>query len=359
MPQNKNQHFVPRCALKPFSLDGAGFAINLFNISRTLAIKSAPLKSQCARDYLYGKGNTSAEGLLARLEGQYARIMANLSASGELSEADKDWLRLFIAIQQRRTEAAIKQMRELRRSMAETIFAHAPEQLPANDETDTQMMFMSLRLGLQFKKYIDDLKLVVFVNGTAIDFVTSDHPAIMTNRYHLQKLNQNSFGMANSGALITMPLTPRLSLMAYDTNVYTIPNASGTSTVALNRRADINALNQIQYLSADRNIYFQSWNDADRIASEIGEVAKVRASAGASSKTFVRDYSGDGAGEVYRTGSAEEEAAARETIVTTSFRQPVPISWPSVLKYRSKPRTFSNGSAVGHLRKAEWLEARD
>jgi hypothetical protein len=83
MPENKNQHFVPRCALKPFSLDGAGLAINLFNIPRARAIQNAPVKSQCARDYLYGKGEKSAEGLLARLEGNYARIVSHLSSGSQ------------------------------------------------------------------------------------------------------------------------------------------------------------------------------------------------------------------------------------------------------------------------------------
>jgi hypothetical protein len=69
MPEKKNQHFVPRCALKPFSLDGAGAAINLFNISRAREIRNAPVKGQCARDYLYGSGENSLEDSLVELEG--------------------------------------------------------------------------------------------------------------------------------------------------------------------------------------------------------------------------------------------------------------------------------------------------
>ena len=114
-------------------------------------------------------------------------------------------------------------------------------------------------------------------------------------------------------------------------------------------------INQIQYLSADKNIYFRSWNDADRIGSEVSALAEKRAQVGAVSQMLVRDYNHHGHGEVYRRGSAHEEANAIETIVTTSFRQPEPTTWPSVLKFRSKPKTFCNGSAVGHVRKAEWL----
>jgi Protein of unknown function (DUF4238) len=153
MPENKNQHFVPRCALKPFSRDGAGLAINLFNISRARAIQNAPVKSQCARDYLYGKGEKSAEDLLARLEEQYASIVLRLSDGLDIGAEDEKLLRLFLAIQQRRTESAINQMRELTNSMADKVYARAPEHRPDEKRTDAQMMLVSLKLAMEFLKY--------------------------------------------------------------------------------------------------------------------------------------------------------------------------------------------------------------
>jgi hypothetical protein len=143
--------------------------------------------------------------------------------------------------------------------------------------------------------------------------------------------------------------------MAYDQNVYTMPNATGRARVDLTRIDDVYAMNQIQYLSADKNMYLRSWNDAERISSEVSELAKMRAQVGAVSQMLVRDYNHHAHSEVYRRGSADEEANAIETIVMTSFRQPEPTKWPCLLKFCSKPKTFFNGSAVGHVRKAEWL----
>lgn len=34
MASNKNQHFVPRCHLRPFTRDTEGKVINLFNLDR-------------------------------------------------------------------------------------------------------------------------------------------------------------------------------------------------------------------------------------------------------------------------------------------------------------------------------------
>jgi Protein of unknown function (DUF4238) len=247
-------------------------------------------------------------------------------------------------------------MRDLTNSMADKVFARAPEHRPDDvNRTDAQMMHASLALAMEFLKYEADLKLAILANRTKTDFVISDHPAVLTNRFYFQRLQKRSFGVSSSGAMILMPLSPRLSLMAYDQNVYTMPNDTGRAYVDFTRIDDVYAINQIQYLSADKNIYFRFWNDADRIGSEVSALAKKRAQVGAVSQMLVRDYNHHGHGEVYRRGSADEEANAIEAIVMTSFRQPEPTTWPSVLKFRSKPKTFCNDSAVGHVRKAEWL----
>ncbi|WP_107355944.1 DUF4238 domain-containing protein [Rhodopseudomonas palustris] len=68
MPDNKNQHYVPRCLLKPFTLNGDGRSINVFNMARERSIANAPVKSQCSRDYFYGRDDLRSEKVLADLE---------------------------------------------------------------------------------------------------------------------------------------------------------------------------------------------------------------------------------------------------------------------------------------------------
>src|SRR5439155_750653 len=55
MATNKNQHFVPRCYLRPFTLDSGGLAITLLNIDRMKFVEGAPVKHQCSGDYFYGE----------------------------------------------------------------------------------------------------------------------------------------------------------------------------------------------------------------------------------------------------------------------------------------------------------------
>ena len=263
MPAHKNQHFVPRCALKPFSLDGAGLAINLYNIAGKRAVQNAPVKGQCARDYLYGKDSLRTEKLLAGLERHYSRIVTQLSEDGALSDDDKIWLRAFSLVQVRRTELAIQQMRDMGESLADTVYARAPDQRPEDTRTDAHLMRESLSYAARFLDYVKDLKVTIFRNRTTTDFITCDHPAVMTNRFHFQKLHSNHFGVSSSGAMLSLPLSPRLSAIFYDGLVYSLPNASGTPFIEIKKSEDIEAINELQLLSASKNIYFKRWEDAE------------------------------------------------------------------------------------------------
>jgi Protein of unknown function (DUF4238) len=278
MPAQKNHHFVPRCALKPFTLNSGGAAINLFNIPRNRAISNAPVRGQCARVYLYG-ADLKLENMLVRLEGQYARIVSHVSAGHPLCNADHEWLHLFATIQLRRTARAIEEMREFSERMADVVFKYHPDQRPTDYRTDTEMMIQSLRFGLEFLKYVADLKIVVLRTKRISTFIISDNPLLMTNRFYLQRFNASNFGLANSGAILAMPLSPRLCVMYYDQGVYTVPNASGAPFVEIKKTDDAAAINEWQYLRAQNNVYFARWNDRACVQEEVENTAQRRAEA--------------------------------------------------------------------------------
>ena len=57
----------------------------------------------------------------------------------------------------------------------------------------------------------------------------------------------------------------------------------------------------------------------------------------------------------YRRASDDEASKAQEAVFLTSITHPSPSAWLSKLKFRQPVRTYSNGSAAGHVRKREWL----
>ena len=78
MPSNKKHHYVPRFYLKNFSCDSR--SISLFNIKAQKIVAEASLKSQCYRDYFYGKEPTieKALGDMEVIAAQITRFIAQL-----------------------------------------------------------------------------------------------------------------------------------------------------------------------------------------------------------------------------------------------------------------------------------------
>ncbi len=256
-----------------------------------------------------------------------------------------------------RTEHAIQDIRTLQQRTDDAIFRHHPEQKPVVAWTDAVFMKMSMQIGIGYYEYTEDLKVAVFKNLTSADFVTCDHPAVITNRFHLQRLNDTTFGISNSGVILLMPLSPQLCAVYYDGGVYSVANASGTPFVGLSRESDVRAVNGFQYLNASHNIYFSRWEDRDDVAQEATKVGEERSKAKSMATIFVRDYTSHTT-ERYRKGTPQEEATAQEAIVAASFQHPTPSSWPSQIRFRDRPKMFSNGSAIGYVRKPEWLVSR-
>ena len=112
MAENKNQHFVPRIHLRPFTVNGEGLAINLFNLDRMKAIPNAPVRNQCSGDYFYGQ-NRLLENAINFIEDPYGPIVRHLSEGSAVGSAVKIVLKRFVYLQYMRTEAASRKASEM------------------------------------------------------------------------------------------------------------------------------------------------------------------------------------------------------------------------------------------------------
>ncbi len=102
---------------------------------------------------------------------------------------------------------------------------------------------------------VDDLKVCILKNNTRTNFITSDHPAVLTNKWYFfnRKVRFRSFGIQSAGALFILPLTPKFLMLAYDKDVYSISNSGGW--VQIKNTYDIDAFNYFQLLNCQANIY--------------------------------------------------------------------------------------------------------
>ncbi len=158
MATNKNQHFVPRCYLRPFTLNEENKAINLFNIYREKPIHLTPVKHQFSRDYFYGD-NPKLENAIQFVEGSYATAINELLNDGyELNVKHKTILRRFWILQNLRTEAACKRAAEMNNEMGST-FREEAKDFKISIKESVQMAMLTY---IDSMNIADDLKVCLF-----------------------------------------------------------------------------------------------------------------------------------------------------------------------------------------------------
>lgn len=260
----------------------------------------------------------------------------------------------FAYFQSRRTQVAIDRMRESANVVEDAVFEDQHKEGRGVGLDDDSLIKDSLKMFFQSRHYIEDLKKCFVRNETARSFVTSDDPAIITNKFFMQKLGRSNFGLASSGAMLLMPLSPMFILLCYDGGVYTIPDKQ-KGFIVVKKEADVFVFNELQYLKASDNIYFENWAEATQIKSEFEAVSPRRPESWVSLTKLVQS-SDDDKGTNFRKATDEEFATAPKSMIIQSALYPSPSSWPSPLKFRNPPKTFSNGSGIGLVRKKEYLE---
>ncbi|WP_456677212.1 DUF4238 domain-containing protein [Bradyrhizobium sp. RDM12] len=159
------------------------------------------------------------EKALAALEGEFATILRKLERGG-LPNEDSKLLLLFLLVQWRRTEAAIEEQQSQMEDFKDKVFLGNEGQKDQLDLSHRELVQMSLKIAFDCVKYAEDLKVVIIQNKSQTDFIISDNPAVLTNRLHLQKWNERNFAIQSSGVIFTMPLGPKLAMIAYDRAAY-------------------------------------------------------------------------------------------------------------------------------------------
>lgn len=350
MPGNKNQHYVPRCHLKPFTRDGAGLAINLFNHLRGWVVLDAPVKNQCSRSYFYGE-DLVLERLLQDEEGKYAAIVRAIAAGDSIDLAQRRFLRDFAYLQVSRTAAAMERRRAALVGMDQA--AHQGFEDVRKERPDTShrcIMLSTMKTWAETARQVHDLEVLLVRNATTRDFVTSDDPAALTNRVYLQRMKDHSFGLITVGTQIVMPLTPRVAMIAFDPGAYA-PKGASKGWIVADRIVDVDAINEFQLLNSVANLYFADAADAGRLGTAFAEAADRRPAERFRNWVGIR-IDDDGDFERYRRATAEELQTRATRVTSYSPVYPIPTRWFSKLPFRLPLYGATNGSGVGFVRPA-------
>ena len=179
------------------------------------------LTNQCSRDYFYGKDQV-LEKAIQSVEGAYAQTLSNILQAGfHVTDETREVLRVFWLMQHMRTEAAAKRAAAWSVAMANRAGV---------DESSFRLEIKeAVRLGMLVfaseMHAIDDVKICLLRNCTGIPFVTSDDPAVLTNRWNLidPKRAAQTFGIGSAGNLFLLPLSPEVLCLGYDGTCIALP----------------------------------------------------------------------------------------------------------------------------------------
>lgn len=352
MATNKNQHFVPRCHLRPFTFKSEDAAISLFNLDRKKLIPNAPVKNQCSKDYFYGS-DQKLESAIQLIESGYGQALRSLLRdSNSFTEGNKTVFKTFWIFQHLRTEAAAMhaiQIAESTRALAD---------IPASELSLSmrEAVQIACRTFVDAMHEIDDLKFCIFKNKTKIPFITSDNPAVLTNKWRLDKDRSPglSFGMSSAGTLAILPITPKLLFLGYDGDVYSVPNQKGIVEIRNDR--DAIAFNRHQFLQCVANIYVHDPSYEEAIIKHYAEIESARPR----TRHIVHYAQIDctiGNHARYAIIQPEERDKTKEAILHSQVIHPHPGIWPSQIRVRSNGSVYTNGTGIGYVRLSRTFEA--
>lgn len=347
MATNKNQHFVPRCYLRPFTFDGAGKAIRIFNIDREQIIDDAPVKHQCSGSYFYGE-DEKLESAIQFIEQHYASTLRRIQDLGyeKLSANDELVLKRFWLLQHLRTEAASRRAVEMTNDLGKLVGADSSYNLEIRDAVLMEMQAFAEEMDV-----VDDLRACVLKNTTDVPFITSDDPAIMTNKWFKSDRRHlgSAFGLGSSGVLAILPLSEDAMFIAYDSDVYSISKSCGIAKTR--RERDVHALNQFQFLNCRANIFPGHRYDSQALCADYRACKGSRIDERHVLHYAILDQV-EGEHKRYRVVDNPDDERHEEALVHSQTRFPSPKNWPLLLRWRKKGFGMVNGTGVGCIRRS-------
>ena len=227
-------------------------------------IGPAAINRQCQEDYFYGEDG-SLEDLLCETETDLAPILVRVGQRKQFTSEEQVALRWLAVIMHLRTRKAAEAAKVFPRMIAYEVITHAIASgvlpPPPGGVYMREMMDFGGVPGQLIQQAIPAWLEMQTLHCTLLEaengshFITSDNPSVLMNQYFAHSEPHRSFaGFSRSGFQLLLPICPRLCVFFYDLKVYTA--GSRRSRLVKVKRKDVEIINALQVLSAERCIYF-------------------------------------------------------------------------------------------------------
>jgi Protein of unknown function (DUF4238) len=349
MAEKRQQHYVPKFALRHFAVDKDRRQLNIYLTDNDEIVRGASLRGQCSKPHFYSKQRW-VEDDLGNLEGILASVFQEIILSGYIPRKHKANIALSISLQSGRTEKAVESANNLYDKMAK-IFLSAnldSEVLRKVQISDQNASLANLYRSIQTWPAIFDMNQYLLVNKTEMPFVFSDNPVVCSNWFFKGRYDRYAaVGTAASGLQILLPINRELAFYLHDHNVYGI--AHDENRVELKSIKDIILLNNLQFRNSSKCIYINNYFDNNSIKQIcIGEKYN--------SDPELKRFKRNSLGSYTETERGEYSSVTEPGSEIISMRKPAPefaIRFKG-LSIRTKPSVYDNGSTEGPMRDPAW-----
>ncbi len=225
--ENRNQHYVPKCYLRNFSASPK--CITTYIYSKKKFIAHAGLDGVASKEFFYGE-DLALEKYLQNLEGEWATAFRVLTHEEPISDEEAQRLEysilLFITIQLNRTLKTANSQLEFKQFLENHIrnysssSAHAQHLLEQYIPKNFNPVFIPIDVAVHAVPVLQDLDVMILFNCSEDDFITSDNPVVLYNKFSVYHKCQGNYGLGSRGLCIFLPISPKICLCLFDPKIY-------------------------------------------------------------------------------------------------------------------------------------------
>ena len=260
----RRQHYVPKFYLRNFSKNNKSVGMYLFKSNKI--IEHGSINDNLWEEYFYGE-DALVENKLAEYEGRWNDIISSIIKTERLPEIERELIlmRYFILISSARTLKRGNQMNNDYTALIKKIFkVEEPELFDKVMNVNQDGLFVRMKYptlhpiiaAQQFLPMMIDLRMDLLINRSDIDYITSDNPTVFYNQLFQEKNLSRGFGWGEHGIQFIIPVSPRIAICMYDSEVYDMKKK------ILKSNSTINKLNELLLNNSDKLIVFMYAGDS-------------------------------------------------------------------------------------------------
>jgi len=222
--EKKYQHYVPKFYLRFFSNDEKSIGAYIFK-SKSY-ITNASIKGIGGSNYFYGKDG-KLEDWFGELEGKWSIILKKIIETNQLNISIEDYIYLlmFIYLSDARNKNSANIINKFVNEIAiTTLNMDSKQKIQHSYKEKIASMNIPNIYSIQVMEDIIpillDLRLVLIVNETSNQFITSDCSLVRYNQFLLEKGYKRGYAYGTCGIECFIPISPKHCLCLYDNIIY-------------------------------------------------------------------------------------------------------------------------------------------